>query len=262
MTGVQTCALPIYRQGGANGVIQAIRERVAEDQRDERVYLLADKDYAPMAGNLATWPKSFPETAGWGRFEMPSDKRDHDGGRKIRAMSVALPGGLRLLVGRVTHELDATKEVIWETLGWALVLAPVLAVAGGGLISFGIVRRLNRMNLVTRDVTKGDLARRVPTAGRGDEFDQLAENINAMLGQIEKLVEAVRNVSNNIAHDLRTPLGHLRTSLEVARGTPLEEAEYEAWIEDMLADIDEILQTRSEERRVGKECRSRWSPYH
>ncbi len=232
-----------FHQEGTDDVIRAIRERIAEEGRGERLYLLADKDYAPLAGNLAKWPETLPKTPGWGWFEMPSDEGYPEGDGKIRTVNVALAGGLYLLVGRFTHELDATKETIWEALGWALVLAPVLAIASGGLMSFGIVRRLNRMNLVARDVTEGNLARRVPTAGRGDEFDQLAENINAMLGQIEKLVGALRNVSNNIAHDLRTPLSHLRTSLEVARRTHLEAAEYEAWIENMLADVDEILQT-------------------
>src|SRR3546814_14508410 len=107
-------------------------------------------------------------------------------------------------------------------------------------MSRNALRRIEAINRASRDIMAGDLSRRVPLSGSGDELDRLAENLNAMLAQIEQLMTAMREVTDNIAHDLRSPLSRLRSRLEVT--------------------------LRSEERGVGQECvstcRSRWSPYH
>lgn len=233
----------VYAVAGKQALIGEISHRLTDDRGDDRVYLLAGKNYDPIAGNLPAWPETSFGRDGWSTFEAPASGRDRDDTRTIRATRVDLSKGAHFLVGRDMHDLEETKEVIWAALGWAFLLVPILAGIGGGLMSFTIVRRLNRINRAAQAIINGDLSRRVRTGGRADEFDRLAENINAMLDHIAALMETVRNVSNDISHDLRTPLTHLRTSIEKAQRARLEGNAYDAWVDDMLMSVDEILRT-------------------
>ena len=106
-----------------------------------------------------------------------------------------------------------------------------------------MVRRIESINRISRDIMSGDLSRRIPSRDTDDEFDRLAANLNAMLDRIGELMATVRSISDDIAHDLRTPLARLRISLEMARASPRAGADYDAWIDDMIAGVDEILAT-------------------
>ena len=127
-----------------------------------------------------------------------------------------LDDGFRLLVGREVEDRLQIEAQMRRTLGWGLALTLLLGLTGGFLMSRGMLGRVDAINRTTRRIMAGDLSQRIALKGSRDEFDQLAANLNAMLDQIERLLGGMRQVTDNIAHDLRTPLNRLRSRLEVA----------------------------------------------
>jgi len=231
-----------YRERGLNGLIGTIKERIERDPDSSSVYLFASPGYKPLAGNLSAWPDVPLTDEGWLSFEFEDTRA---GGRLFhaRARPFVLDGGLHLLVGRDTRELKATQRLIVRALLWgtAITLAPALA--GGITMSRSMLRRIEQINQTSREIMAGDLSRRVPATGTADDFDQLAGNLNAMLDEIERLMAGIRQVSDNVAHDLRTPLTRLRGRLEQLRidleghGVPLEQ------VDRGIADTDQLLAT-------------------
>ncbi len=177
---------------------------------------------------------------------VPRERETH----AARAKTFLLRGDLHLLVGRDVRDLEATLGLIRGSLAWGLALAGALAVLGGWLMSAGVLRRIEAITRTSRDIMDGDLSRRMPVDGSGDDFDQLAENLNRMLDRIEDLMNRVRQVSDSIAHDLRTPLTRLRTKLEGLReeGDPATQAALEA----AVADADELLATFNALLRISR----------
>jgi signal transduction histidine kinase len=233
-----------YRRRGLTGLSVIIAERAARDPAGAGVYLLADEDYQPLVGNVEAWPAAEPDDDGWVDFRLrqPIDG-EHAGvplAHAARAKVFRLRGGLRLLVGRDIRELAATSDLIQDALAWGLAITAALALLGGWLMSAGVVRRIETINEVGREIMDGDLSRRVPTDGSGDEFDQLAVNLNRMLARIEALMASVRQVSDNIAHDLRTPLSRLHTKLSQLRETDLS-SESAAGVDAAILDAEELL---------------------
>ncbi|MHB8743513.1 MAG: HAMP domain-containing protein [Sulfuricaulis sp.] len=119
----------------------------------------------------------------------------------------------------------------------------VLAVGGGLVMSVGLLHRVDVVNRTAQKIVHGDLSRRIPTRGTNDEFDQLAKNLNHMLVRIQSLMDELRQVSNDIAHDLRTPLGRLRQRLEGVRLKARTIEDYETAVDRAIADTDAILET-------------------
>jgi signal transduction histidine kinase len=231
------------RAGGTDTLARAIDERVRQDWQADRIYLLADAAYRRLAGNLERWPQAQVGTDGWLEFTLMRPGGDPAEPDRIRARRVDLPGGQHLLVGRDTHRRTEFNEMIGRVMAWSSVMTVGLGLIGGLIMSLGTVRRIESINRASRDIMSGDLSRRIPSRDSDDEFDRLAGNLNAMLDRIETLMATVRGVSDDIAHDLRTPLARLRIGLEMARARPPAGADYDAWIDDMIAGVDEILAT-------------------
>jgi signal transduction histidine kinase len=232
-----------YRRRGLSGLTTLVAERSAGAPAGAGLYLLADSSYRPLVGNIDAWPAAEPDGSGWIDFrlrEAAGDAATRDGEQPGRAKVFRLRGGLRLLVGRDVRELSAIRALIREAVGWGLAFTVVLALAGGWLMSAGIKRRIEAVNQVGREIMEGDLSRRIPTNGSGDEFDQLAVNLNRMLARIEALMASVRQVSDNIAHDLRTPLSRLHTKLSQVRDLGLG-PEAADGVEKAIADAEELL---------------------
>ena len=203
-----------YAAGGAAGIARIINARLRRDPGGRTVYLLTDPLGRPLVGNVGSWPDIQPDDEGWMSFALV-DRRSPEGKPHLaRAMAFALDGGLRLLVGREVHELEQTRRSIKDALVWGVLITLVLALAGGVALSRGTTRRIEAINQTSREIMTGDLTRRIPVRGSGDDFDQLAGNLNDMLDRIQTLMEGLRHVSDNIAHDLRTPLARLRSHLE------------------------------------------------
>lgn len=231
-----------YRRRGLAGLSTVIAERIARDPQGASIYLLADPNGNPIIGNLDSWPPVTPDAGGWVGFRARQPQGEDVGidHHETRAKVFRLRGELRLLVGRDVRELTAIRNLILDAITWGLAITVGLALFGGWLMGAGIVRRLDVVNQVSREIMQGDLSRRVPSAGTGDDFDQLAENLNRMLERIEALMLSIRQVSDNIAHDLRTPLTRLRNRLELLHGADLGD-EASAEVEVAIADADELL---------------------
>jgi signal transduction histidine kinase len=226
-----------FRDFGLQGAIATVSERAAASQDENAIYLLADPALAPVAGNLSAWPLQVGRAPGWHQADMVHK----DQIRATRLLSVALPGGFHLLIGRDVQDRIAVRNLILNGLAWAAGAALVLAVLGGLLLRRALLRRVETINRTAAAIVHGDLARRLPVRGSPDEFDQLGQTINVMLEQIQHLIEGIRNVSNVLAHDLRTPIAELRTRLEeLLQARPPPAATFET-IEQVIADVDRVM---------------------
>jgi signal transduction histidine kinase len=172
----------------------------------------------------------------------PSQVTVSSGGRKHEVLGVGtlLAPGLYVFAGSDTTELHAVQSHILKVMLLLFAGAMLLAVAGGSLVSWSFLRRTDAMARACRDIMDGDLKRRIPVRGTQDELDRLAETINEMLSRIAALMENLSQVSNDIAHDLRTPVTHLRHRLERARDCGTVE-DYRAALETAITKADEIL---------------------
>lgn len=229
-----------YSQLGLTGLIRVIKSRVARDKAGQSVYLLTDWKFNPLAGNLAEWPKFKDTGSGW--FDATLEDTENFEPRRVRMRYFLLPGNFHLVVGRDVSERIKVERLIIDALVWGLAITLVLGGAGGVLTSRWMLKRIDVINRASRQIMNGDLSRRIPSRGTGDEFDRLADNLNAMLDQIVRLMDGVRQVSNNIAHDLRGPLNRIRSGLELSLPTATTPDEYRAVIEHSIAAIDNLLQ--------------------
>jgi len=241
-----------YRRRGLAGLTALIRERVARDPVGASVYLLVDERFERVVGNLDRWPRESPDAEGWIRFRLREWGTDHTDEHEARAQVFLLPGGLMLLVGRDVRDLEATRRLILDALTWGLAITLALALLGAWLMSASLTRRLDAINQTSREIMEGDLTRRIPLSGSGDDFDRLADGLNRMLERIEALMASVRQVSDNIAHDLRTPLTRLRNKLELLAAALPESGESRLLAEEAIADAEELLATFNALLRIAR----------
>jgi signal transduction histidine kinase len=226
-----------FRFQGLPGAVEIVNELPSQVADGSAVYMLADAALKPIAGNLGTWPHDIAAKPGWYELSLFVDHRV----RVMRIQQVVLANGFHLLVGRDIRDLAEIRALIVDGLSWAAVSALVLAVAGGVLVRRAVLRRVENINRTTSAIVRGDLARRLPTRGTTDELDQLSQTINSMLQQIEDLIEGIRNTSNAVAHDLRTPLAELRAQLEVMVLAGSSRQAMLEGVQKALADIDRVI---------------------
>ena len=206
-----------YRAAGPSGLTMAIQERSARPRLGNMLYLLATPAGVPLAGNMTAWPSDLRQEDGWLRFAI--ERRWQTGEvetGEARARSFELPGGLKLLVGRDNRDRVGLRQLMIDGLIWAVLAIVALGAGGGLLLSRRILGRIDAIARVAEQIRSGAVTARVPLAGSGDEFDRLAETLNRMLDEIERLVRSIRSVTVNIAHDLKSPLARLRGRLEMA----------------------------------------------
>lgn len=248
-----------YRTRELPGLTAMIEERMRNHPERSNIYLLADPSRRPITGNLEQWPDAAREgPEGWLEFNVRQERGDEEW-HTARARTFRLRERLWLLVGRDMHELTQVRSLMLEAFYWASGLTLLLALAGGYALSRTVTRRLDVINDTSREIVSGALSRRIPRSGRDDEFDELSSHLNAMLDRIEALMEDVRRVSDNIAHDLKTPLTRLRNELESIRegigdDTSVECALQEA--DNLLATFNALLRIariESGQRRAGFE---------
>jgi signal transduction histidine kinase len=227
----------VFNREGASGLKAFIDARVGMQLPGERILLLADSSLHRVAGNLPQWPKTLPSQPGL--YTVTVDL----GGTPTESVIVrtALPEGYNLLVGRDVARFAPLTRHFWTGLGGALAVLSIVGVLGGVLIRQAILARINSIRQTVLAIVQGDLSHRLPTRGSGDELDTLSRTINGMLDQIEQLVHGIRDVSNSIAHDLRTPLAELRSRLEELSLTRPTSEETFAEIDAAVADVDRVI---------------------
>jgi signal transduction histidine kinase len=234
-----------YRTQGLPRLRQVIEQRSAAQPHRASIYLLTDPAGRWVAGNIDRWPEATPGESGWMTFPVsvqPDGLRTEN--RRAVAQSFRLRGAYRLLVGREVEERLQLQTKIKQALSWGLGLTLLLGLAGGLLMSRGLLRRVDNINRTTEQIMAGDLSQRIAMkASRGDEFDQLASNLNAMLEQIERLLNGMRQVTDNIAHDLRTPLNRMRSRIEVALLSDDDKETLRPVMEQTLEDAETMIGT-------------------
>lgn len=229
-----------FRQPGGPGVEAVIRDRIARDPNRSTLYLLVTTDRRPVLGNMSAWPAGELDADGWYHFTQ-TDQR----GRAVPFQGQILQAddGHRLLVAKEQANLAATRQLINRMYILTLGIGLLLALFGGILMSSSVTRRVDAINRTSREIMTGRLQRRMPVRGINDEFDQLADNLNAMLDRIDSLIDSVRAVTDNIAHDLRTPLTRLRGRLENLAQYPEISETVRNELNATITDADHLLAT-------------------
>jgi signal transduction histidine kinase len=237
-----------YRTQGAGRLVIIIAERATAPENRDTLYLLQDARGMQLAGNLGPvryfvgWSNLPPELAA-ARPRRPAP---------IRTKALLLPDGVLLAVGQSTARINEVHDLVIRAFAWASIATLVLALAGGALVSLRFLRRVDAIERTGREIMEGNLARRLPVGGAGDEFDRLSTSLNAMLERIQSLMEGLKQVSNDIAHDLRTPLARLRQRLEAARLPGKTADDQAAAIDRAIEDTDALLRTFSALVRIAQ----------
>ena len=231
-----------YRQRGLAGLVAVINERSNPERGSSMLYLLTDQRQNPLAGNLSRWPDLEVQKDGWMRFHLNADGQ-RDGPHVAQATSFVLAGGVQLLVGRDLAENVAFRNRIVAALVSSGALMLVLGLVGGVVLSRRALARIETINRTGDLIMAGEFDRRIPLKGSGDEFDRLAQNLNAMLDQIERLMAGMRQVTDNIAHDLRSPLGRLRSRIEMALIEEPSTERYREVLQQTIGEADQLLAT-------------------
>ena len=241
-----------YRVAGLRGLRVLVNERIARNPASSSIYLLANREFRVLAGNLSRWP---PEAKGadlWVEFELyTTDEDERREVHRARARHFQLRRGFHLLVGRNMRDFEEMRSAGFRNVGWGIGIAAVLTLVIAWRLRRSVVARIEAINRTSRRIMQGELSERIESHGSGDEFDELVTNLNAMLERIETLMDDVRRVSDNVAHDLRTPLGRLRTRLEQLRdagGDPASAALAEA----ALGEADQMLATFNALLRIAR----------
>lgn len=227
----------VFERGGVTSLGDFIRERVGLQIVEDRMLLLADAQLQPVAGNLPAWPANIPAASG--TYTIKTLLK----GKPVQLVLVRnnLPGGYSLLVGRDVSRFQPLAHRFWFGLAAAVAILSLVGVFGAILIRRAILSRIQTIRQTALAIVQGDLSRRLPAQRGGDELDTLSGTINRMLEQIEQLFRGVRNVSDSIAHDLRTPLAELRSRLEELSLTrPGPERTFEE-IDAAVADVDHVM---------------------
>ncbi|HEV2907787.1 MAG TPA: HAMP domain-containing sensor histidine kinase, partial [Candidatus Eremiobacteraceae bacterium] len=245
ITAEQASLLRAFESAGRPGLIAAIEQRAAEQRLAGGEYLLADAAGARFAGNLPVWPASLATANGWGTFSAPE-------GELARVAVTTLSDGSRLLVGQTVADLEAFARKIETALLLIIALIFILAAVASVSVTRRTVGRIEAINATSRAIMQSGLGERIPLRGTRDEWDQLAANLNSMLDRIEGLMAQVKQVTDNVAHDLRTPLARMRGRLEKAYNAQAATEHERALIGDTLADLDGVLRMFSSLTRISQ----------
>jgi len=240
-----------YERSGTGGLVMAINRRLDPTQRSGAIYLLVDPVGTPVAGNIGSWPRNVAIDDLWVSFNIRSMEWAPEEMAEARALQFFTPEGFKLLVGRDIREAQRFRAQLLQSLNIGLGATVLIGLLGGFLFSRTVMRRIEAVNAACRSIMTGDLSRRVPVGNAGDELGRLSQSINDMLEQIERLMRGMQQVSDNVAHDLRTPLNRLRSRLEDALRKLEDPAQIEV-IENAIADADNLLATFSALLRIAR----------
>jgi signal transduction histidine kinase len=230
-----------YQQLGLRGLAQVIISRSMHG--GQGLYLLADSRNHTIVGNLDAWPNPVAYNGNFIEFYYERKIGGETEQRRARGRVFPLVGGFELLVAQDVQERYLMERLFTTTVPWTLGLMLLFGLIGGGLMSYNMLARLDSINRTSNQIIAGDLSRRVPVSRAHDEFDRLAENLNRMLDRIERLMKGVREVTDSVAHDLRTPLNRLRNRLEAAQRRLGPQGSETVEIEAAVQETDQLIAT-------------------
>lgn len=243
----------IYDRKGYPGLVTVLAERVQPKPGDSTLYILADSQFQTLVSNMRSWPRISTDLKdGWLDFPLRTVGDKNDQVFKGRARAILLDNRFNLLIGQEMKDLATLKALVGRALVWGLLLTLALGLIGGLMMRRTLSSRLGAINQTSRKIMQGDLRRRIATRGTGDEFDELATNLNNMLDQIEHGMEGVRRVSDNIAHDLKTPLARLKNRVEELRFQVAGREKEEAAVDQIIHEADGLLATFNALLRIAR----------
>ena len=230
-----------YRQGGIRRLVLIVDAR--SRRPGSSLYLVTAPAGEGLAGNVGSLPAGILNTPGWSetayrRLDDPDTGEHH---ALVRVFQ--LPAGFRLLVGRDLEERERLYDIVLAAGRWSAAIVVVLGLAGGLFVTRRVLKRVDAMTETTRKIMEGDLTGRLPVAGTGDELDRLAGNLNDMLERIEALMRGLKEMSDNIAHDLKTPLTRLRNRCEEALRLAEDESQYRLALETTIEESEALIAT-------------------
>jgi signal transduction histidine kinase len=229
-----------FNVDGVHGVAALIEQRMLiVSPNHDRLYRLEGPDGSLLAGNVTAWPAKAP--APEQPFKMPS--RRFPGVTVVDLRWAGLSDGSRLLVGFDEIEVAQVRGDIRRAALWSLGAMLLISLSAGFLMTRAALRPVEAIRRAAQRIMEGDLKHRIPVRSGGDEFDRLGETLNTMLDQINRLIASVRGATDNIAHDLRSPLTRHRARLEAALRDAPPPDQLQPWIEHNLADLDKVLAT-------------------
>lgn len=230
-----------YHIGGIQRLVLVIDRRTRRP--GSSIYMLTNFQGEVLATNVSDLPIGLLDRPGtrFTTYNRPDDAvaKSH----VAFVQSMILPGGYRLLVGRDIEERDTLRDLVARPAQWAVLLIVVLGLAGGVFVTRRVLKRIDSMSATAETIMAGNLSGRLALMGTQDEFDRLAHSLNAMLDRIEALMQGLKEVSDNIAHDLKTPLTRLRNRAEEALRTAGTETQWRAALETTIEESDGLIRT-------------------
>lgn len=230
-----------FRTTGLRGLFLAVQRRA--NRPGANLYLLTNPQGQPLAGNLLSLKPGVLDTTGSRLITFTHDDPSDPAEREAAVRIVQLPGGFRLVVGRDLAEQARLRALVGNVAITATIVVLAFGLGGGSLVASRIAKRIDAMSASSQAIMAGDLSQRLPLSGSGDEFDRLGGSVNLMLARIEELMRGFKEVSDNIAHDLKTPLTRLRNRLESALSAPLSADRAHEELARMLAETDGLIRT-------------------
>jgi len=241
-----------YQRSGRDGLIALIEQRIADPGFADHAYLLVDRSLNRLAGNFKAWPSTVAAANGWTEFRGSEPLPGARNPPLVRAMLETFASGDRLLVGKDISDIDSFTERIETAVILSVALMFLIAAVASILVTRRTVGRIESINATSRAIMLSGLDKRIPLRGTHDEWDRVAENLNLMLERIETLMAEVKQVSDNVAHDLRTPLTRMRGRLEKAYHSQRVGEDDQALIGDTIADLDAVLRIFSSLIRIAQ----------
>jgi signal transduction histidine kinase len=230
-----------YRLGGIRRIAFAIEGRARRP--GSSLYLLTTAAGELVAGNVGALTTGILDNPGWTETVYRRVEEQDASEHRALVRVDQLPGGFHLLVGRDLDERERLYDVVLAAGRWSVAIVVVLGLAGGFFVARRVLRRIDAMTETTRTIMQGDLHERLPIAGTGDELDRLAINLNAMLERIEALMHGLKEVSDNIAHDLKTPLTRLHNRCEEALRAARSETQYREALASTIEESEALIRT-------------------
>jgi signal transduction histidine kinase len=231
----------IFGRRGLRSLVFTIENRALRPGAN--LYLVTTPAGQAIAGNVGSLAPGVMATSGWSETAYrrldDQDAADHFALVKVTELS----SGFRLLIGRDLEERRRLFGIVAKAAQWSVLIVVVLGLGGGIFVARRVLRRIDAMTGTAQRIMAGDLSGRLPVGRSGDELDRLAENLNAMLERIEALMTGLKEVSDNIAHDLKTPLTRLRNRAEEALAKAGTEAEYRSALERTIEESDGLIRT-------------------
>jgi signal transduction histidine kinase len=231
----------IFGRRGLRGLVFTIENRALRPGAN--LYLVTTPTGQAVAGNVGSLAPGVMGTSGWSETAYRRLDEQDDADHRALVRVTELSSGFRLLIGRDLEERRRLFGIVAKAAQWSVLIVVVLGLGGGIFVARRVLRRIDAMTGTAQRIMAGDLSGRLPVGRSGDELDRLAGNLNAMLERIEALMMGLKEVSDNIAHDLKTPLTRLRNRAEEALARAGNEAEYRTALEGTIEESDGLIRT-------------------